>query len=92
MLSRESVASSLPFEGRIVETSEGLYTATVTDVRDHSDDAFRVDLEFKRGAFTEAGALLLFKRRLGQTPTDDELAALLRYAFKTRRTPPTDPI
>ena len=90
MVSREKVASALPLDGRIVETSDGLWTAAVTDVREHSDDAFRVDLEFKRGAFTERGALLLSKTRLTQSPSDDELAALLRHAFKTRKTPPTE--
>jgi hypothetical protein len=92
MLSRDAVASALPFDGRIVETSDGLYTASVTTVSEHSDDAFRVDLDFKRGGFTEKGSLLLSKKRLGQTATDDELAALLRHAFRTRKTPPTEPM
>lgn len=90
MLSRESVAAALPLDGRLVETSDGLWTASVVDVREHSADAFRVDLEFKRGAFTEKSALLLATRRLGQTPTDDELAWLLRHAFKTRKVGPTE--
>ena len=90
MLSRESLATALPLDGRLVETSDGLWTASVTGVTEHSADAFRVDLEFKRGASAEKGALLLAKRRLTQTPTDDELAWLLRHAFKTRNIPPAE--
>jgi hypothetical protein len=92
MVTRETVASALPLDGRIVETSDGLWTASVTDVREHSDGAFRIDLEFKRGAFAEKGALLLSKSRLAQSASDDELAALLRHAFRTRKTPPTEPM
>jgi hypothetical protein len=90
MPTRETVATALPFDGRIVETSDGLWTASVTGVSEPSPDAFRVDLEFKRGPHTERGALLLATRRLSQTASDDELAWLLRHAFKTRQTPPTE--
>jgi len=86
------VAAVLPLDGRTVETSDGLWTAKMIGVSDHGPDAFRVDLQFTRGPHTETGALLLATKRLAQTASDDELAWLLRHAYKSRQTPPTEVI
>jgi hypothetical protein len=90
MPNRDAVAAALPFDGRLVETGDGLWTAAVTGVSDVSDDAFRVELAFTRGPHRERGALLLAKARLSQIATDDELASLLRHAYRTRHAPPAN--